>query len=368
MDDLTTPPSPPRRAARQRRRRRARTLGAVLAALAVAVGVLFATGSLSTDPSPAAARRAAADEPARAVTRIPQVEAPQRRALTPADPLRLWIAGDSLAGSLGPSLGELTAATGVVQPQYDSRVSSGLENDDFFDWPEHATEELEQLNPEAVVFIVGTNDANAWSDNQAVEYSERVESMMRLLVGTNPGRDVFWVNAPVMKSTDLEEHVLEVNEIQRQAAARVPGVTYIDAHRRFADAAGEYQSSVIGPTGKRISLRAGDGIHFSPEGADYLAETVYQALDAHWHITAQRVEGQAKQVRVTKGSTQVGGTYRSPSGSGSSSGGSTYRSPSTTRSYQPPSTTAPSTTTAPATPPSTETPSTSSTTGSPGSP
>jgi len=364
MDDLATPSTPPRRAARHRRRRRARGLVAVLAALAVAVGVLLVTGTFSTDPAPAA-RRAAADEPARAVAHLPKVEAPERRALTPTDPLRLWIAGDSLAGSLGPSLGELTAATGVVQPQYDSRVSSGLENDAFFDWPEHATEQLEELNPEAVVFIIGTNDANAWSDDQAADYAERVESMMRLLVGVNPGRDVFWVNAPVMKDADLEEHVLEVNEIQRQAAARVPGITYIDAHRRFADATGEYQSSVVGPTGTRISLRAGDGIHFSPEGADYLAETVYQALDAHWHITAQRVEGQSKQVRVTKGSTQVDGTYRS-SGNGSSSGGSTYRTSTTTRAYQPPSTTTSSTTPEPAPPPEVEPPTTSSTTGAGG--
>ena len=47
------------------------------------------------------------------------------RSTTAAQPLRLWIGGDSLAGALGPSLGEMTAATGVVQPQYDSRSAAG---------------------------------------------------------------------------------------------------------------------------------------------------------------------------------------------------------------------------------------------------
>ncbi|MBV8952031.1 MAG: hypothetical protein JOZ99_14230, partial [Actinobacteria bacterium] len=76
---------------------------------------------------------------------------PAPRALTPDQPLRLWIAGDSLAGSLGPSLGDMTAATGVVQPVYDSRVSSALTTPSFFDWPKHAAGEVARLQPEAVV-------------------------------------------------------------------------------------------------------------------------------------------------------------------------------------------------------------------------
>ena len=66
--------------------------------------------------------------------------------------------GDSLAGSLGPALGERTAETGVVAPTFDSRVSSGLSSPEFFDWPEHATEQLQELEAEVVVFVIGTND------------------------------------------------------------------------------------------------------------------------------------------------------------------------------------------------------------------
>ena len=51
----------------------------------------------------------------------------------------------------------------MVAPQYDSRVSSGLLTPDFFDWPKHAQEQLAQLDPEAVVFVIGTNDANVWN-------------------------------------------------------------------------------------------------------------------------------------------------------------------------------------------------------------
>jgi hypothetical protein len=117
---------------------------------------------------------------------------------------------------------------------------------------------------------------------------------------------------------------------------------------------------MVDSAGKRISLRAGDGIHFSPDGADFLAETVYEALDAQWHITAQKVEGQDKAVRVTKGSTQVGGTYRDPAtssgGSGSSSRSTTYRTSTTTRAYTPPTSAPPATTPTTAAPPPATTP------------
>ena len=83
------------------------------------------------------------------------------RPLTVQRPLRLWVGGDSLAGSLGPSLGTIAGATGVVQPYFDSRVSSGLSDPGFFDWPDHATTEMARLDPEVVVFIIGTNDWTA---------------------------------------------------------------------------------------------------------------------------------------------------------------------------------------------------------------
>ena len=240
------------------------------------------------------------------------------RGLTPDQPLRLWIAGDSLAGSLGPALGEMTATTGVVQPQYDSRVSSGLFNPSFFNWSKHATEQLRVLNPEAVVFIIGTNDANVWSDNQTAKYTMLTEQMMTLLVG--PGRDVYWVGAPVVRDKRFETGVREVDAIQRAVARRVKHVTFVDSHTLFADERGNYQSSFADETGTRVPMRAGDGVHLSPAGGDHLARAVFGLMDHAWSITAQAVPGQPKKVIETRGSTRVPGTSRS-TGSGSSSGG-----------------------------------------------
>ena len=235
---------------------------------------------------------------------------PLRRALNPAQPLKLWIGGDSLAGALGPALGEMTATTGIVQPQYDFRVGSGLMSGDR-DWIERGQEEMDELNPEVVVFVIGTNDAQVYADRDAVKYEQLTEQMMRILVGD--GREVYWVNAPVMEDEDLEENVLKIDEIQRRVADRVEGVTFVDAHTLFADEAGEYVSSLPDETGDNVSMRAGDGIHLSGDGALHLARAIFMLIDPIWRIGQQQVAGQTKEIIVSRGSDSLSGG----SGSGS---------------------------------------------------
>src|SRR3954453_10649115 len=208
MADYENSPSLARMEVQQRSRRRSqrRVFGAVAIALVGTLTALVLTDAINlpnsngpTRASGAASVTPRATSPRKARTAEPKVEC---RALTPDDPLRLWIAGDSLAGSLGPSLGLLTAKTGVVQPQYDSRVSSGLTDTGFFNWTRQATQEIATLDPEAIVYVIGTNDANLYADSQAAQYTQLTEDMMRLLVGT--GRHVYWVNPPVMKDENLE--------------------------------------------------------------------------------------------------------------------------------------------------------------------
>ncbi len=157
----------------------------------------------------------------------------------------------------------------------------------------------------------------------------KTEQMMRILVGS--GREVYWVNAPVMRDERLESDVLKVNEIQRETAAKVDGVTFIDAHTLFADETGAYQASLPDATGKKVLMRAGDGIHLTGAGGDHLAQVIFDKIDKDWKLLEQAVPGQPKRVLVTKGSTQVAGSSSSSSGS-SSSGSSSNGSGSSSRS------------------------------------
>ena len=131
---------------------------------------------------------------------------PCRAPLTDAAPLRLWMGGDSLAGSLGPALGTITGATGVVQPQFDSRVSSGLTNSSFFNWPSHAVAEMNRLDPEIAVFIIGANDFAAPmntandADGQPAwkaTYTGLIEDMLTAFGADT--RTVVWIASPPFK-------------------------------------------------------------------------------------------------------------------------------------------------------------------------
>ena len=263
------------------------------------------------------------------------------RALTTTDPLRLWIGGDSLAGSLGPSLGAIAGGTGVVQPYFDSRVSSGLSNPGFFNWPDHATNELADLAPEIVVFIIGANDWSSVSgDAWKADYTQRVDAMMNTLIGS--GRTVYWVGSPTLKDEKMDAAVVEVNAIAQEVAKRHSEVQYVDAYKLFSGTDGKFAAELPDGNGDVVTMRAGDGVHLTMNGADYLARTVYKLVDAQCAVTAQKVAGVTKKTIESEGSTQVapGATAGS---SGSSSGSIATTPPATT----PPTTAAPPTTTTP---------------------
>jgi hypothetical protein len=249
-----------------------------------------------------------------------------RAPLNPRAPLRLWIGGDSLAASLGPSLGDLTGRSGVVQPVVDSRVSSGLLSPDFFDWPKRGAEDMLTYNPEVVVFIIGANDAKnlpkgATRDPEwRQRYAAVVERMVNVLAGN--ARSVYWIGAPIMSDTAFSERVRGVNSVYQEVAARHPEVTYVDAFTVFSGPDGKYAPSLRTRDGKVVRVRAQDGIHFTPVGGDLLAGAVFEQLEPRCRIMEQAVEGVSKPIIEVKGSDSVPGTRRSAS---SGSKGSTRR-------------------------------------------
>jgi hypothetical protein len=246
-------------------------------------------------------------------------------------------------------------------------VSSGLTSPDFFDWPEQATEQLALLTPDAVAFVIGTNDAKvAPTDGAAAlewiaQYDTLVDQMMTVLVG--PGRTVYWVGAPIMESDSFSEQVQMANDVAVRVAQRHPEVTYVDAYTRFSSLEGQYVSSIDTGDGETTTVRAGDGVHFTPDGGDYLAEAVFPLLDEEFCVTAQAVPGAPKDVLETKGSTQVPGTSRDVSTPATTATTSTNTTtPTTTTTSTAPTTSGPSTSSTT----STTTTTTTTTTTSPG--
>ncbi|HUF84142.1 MAG TPA: DUF459 domain-containing protein [Acidimicrobiia bacterium] len=334
-----------RRHRRHHRRRRTRrglfAAGALVGALTVAGSALALTGivEIGRDSNPASAR---SDAPSPATsprsTTLPDGDKrPCREPLNPLDPLRLWMGGDSLAGSLGPSLGKLTGDTGVVQPVYLSKVSSGLSSPEFWDWPENAGVEMFKVNPEIAVFIIGANDSGVVQGDAAKwrpQYEQTVEEMMTLLIGDN--RTVYWVGAPIFND-GRSEKLIEVNRVFKDVADRHPEVVYVDAYALFATPDGRYTPFIEAEDGDTIRARADDGVHFTPEGGDHLARAIVSFLEPQCSLLAQAVPGMPKKTIETEGSTKVPGTSREED----DDDGTTATTSPATNTTAPPATTAP---------------------------
>ena len=311
-DDTT--PTASRREQRSRRRRIwHRSLIAGFAVVLLAAGTAYAvTGPLQDDDRGGgrAARAGPTSAPVGGTAAAQTCRAP----LDPVDPLRLWIGGDSLAGSLGPSLGQRAGSTGVVQPVFDSRVSSGLLSPNFVNWPQHGADDMSLYNPEVTVFIVGANDAKNLPDGATrdpawrAQYSALVEEMLAVIGGN--GRAVYWVGAPVMADATYSERVQGVNDVFREVAAKHSDVTYVDAYTLFSAPDGTYASTLPVPGGKVARVRGADGIHLTPEGGDLLAEKVFERLDPACRITQQAVPGAVKATIEAPGSSSVPGSRR----------------------------------------------------------
>jgi hypothetical protein len=278
---------------------------------------------------------------------------PPRR-LSHDQPLKLWIGGDSLAGSFGPALGQVAGATGVVDATIDYKVSSGLADQGIRDWPEHAAEAMTSEDPDAVVFIIGTNDApiaNTYDgdgDGKAdweQDYREKLDTMMRTLVGGSRHRTVFWLGPPTLGDSNLDRGAELLGPVMAQEARKfAPDVVYIDTYRLFEGSDGGYSSELPDATGEVVQVRISDGVHFTVDGAEYLGNIVWKLLDKRWDISKQAVPSQPIEYTIAEGSNDyvpgVGDHYSSGNSGYDDDGSSSDTTPAT----DPPSETTPATT------------------------
>jgi len=335
-------------------------VGTVLTVAIVALVALIATDTLRIGASGPTLTRGTALIPATApsdagpvVAKLKKKKPP--RPLSHAAPLRLWVGGDSLAGDLGYQLGPMVAKLGIVRAHIDYKISSGLASDNVRDWPKEFTQEQAQYQPEAVIFMVGANDApivgSAVDSNGdptwEAKYRSQVDEMMDLLVCGVAQRTVFWIGSPILGSSH-NHGVEDVDRVMREEAAKRPTVVYIDAYSLFS-VNGAYARSFPDAEGNTVAMRTSDGVHLTPAGGLFLAQHVYKLLDSRWNLTGQAAPATPIDYTIEPRSGNIGGVRLGGGSHGGSSGSNNSGSGSSTT---PPTTAAPATT-APKTTPTT---------------
>jgi uncharacterized protein len=306
---VSAPSPPPRRPRRHSRRRYAiRRAVAALILVVAGFGIVQVVRSVVTDGDAVADGVAApADttvasgsaptvdplaDPVDTVVETTDPEPDTTGPATPQDPAKVFIVGDSDAGTFGPYLQTLLDGTGVVTTELDYKVSSGLARPDFFDWPAEIDAKLPEVDPDIVVATFGGNDAQGLAvangdfivgdpvANEAewvAEYSERVGGVMdQLRAG---GRTVIWVGIPNDDNPEVTARMAIQDKAARAAAAERPDVIFIDTWKRFSGRTGGWAEFVIDPRdGEGKDVRADDGFHLNQTGAEILAIDIAQAI------------------------------------------------------------------------------------------
>ncbi len=310
---MSNPPSPRRRHSRRRYAvRRAVALGLVLVVGFAVVrvvasvvggeeGVADADGSTAPDSGSASTGGVATNEGSAPVDTAPvdtasvdtvAVEPESTGPPSVDNPSKVFIVGDSDAGTFGPYLQTLLDGTGVVTTELDYKVSSGLARPDFFNWPAEIAAQLPTVDPDIVVATFGGNDAQGLAvesgefivgdpvANEAewtAEYQERVGAVMDQLLAD--GRTVIWVGIPNDDNPDVTARMAIQDKAAKAAAAERPDVIFIDTWKRFSGRDGGWAEFVIDPRDSQgKDVRADDGFHLNQNGAEILAIDIAQAI------------------------------------------------------------------------------------------
>ena len=150
-------------------------------------------------------------------------------------------------------------------------------------------------DPDAVVFIIGTNDAsiaNTYDGNNdgvpdwEADYREKIDRMMTTFVGGARHRTVFWLGPPTLGDDNLDRGAKLLGPVMREEAKKfAPDVVYVDTYRLFEGEDGGYSRYLTDAKGKSVQVRISDGVHFTVDGAQYLGDILFKLLDKRWDIT-----------------------------------------------------------------------------------
>lgn len=213
---------------------------------------------------------------------------------------RVLLIGDSMiAGGFGLYLARALGEQRGYDVTRRGKVSSGLARPDFFDWRAEARKLVGDEPYDATVVMFGGNDVQGlwmgkshddgpwirWEDEGwSEEYARRVAELADIVAPD--GQQLFWIGMPVMRPTKFHARVQRVNTIYRAEMALRPNALFVDIWSVLADEDGEYADRIYltpedGETKrKKVTVRAGDGIHLTVAGAHHLTAHVEQVVHA----------------------------------------------------------------------------------------
>ena len=229
--------------------------------------------------------------PPRVVTTPPPAVSAHQRVPTPGDPLRVWMAGDSLMGTIAESFEEAESASNDVAVSNDVQIGTGLARPDVLNWPATIAREMATGKPDIVVLVFGANDDQdmAVSGHRVVlgtaawkaEYARRVSAVMNEVA--SPFRTLIWLEPPLTARPRINQTNAVIDQVLVAAAATHPGVRVVSLAPTLAPN-GVFDEYLGGSSGQPIQVRDTDGVHLTLAGAALVTPLIRRIVEQVWHI------------------------------------------------------------------------------------
>ena len=194
---------------------------------------------------------------------------------------RVMVMGDSLAVDIARAVERLYAENPQIVVLEEISGSSGFVRDDYFDWNDAIGEEISADTFDVAVVAIGINDRQALegaeplSDAWRSAYRARIDAFLEQLSTAN--KDVVWIELPPMEQPSYGAAMAQISSIHK-AAVNAAGAQWIETYDRYLGENGGYSAEGPDLNGNIVTMRRGDGIHFSAAGADKVAFYIDRVL------------------------------------------------------------------------------------------
>lgn len=209
-------------------------------------------------------------------------------------PYKILIIGDSFIavyGGVGDPLVKELLSYKDVEIFRLGRVSSGLSRPDYFNWELTTKELISRYKPNAVIVMLGLNDAQALTapagkvlvnylnfgkEAWNIEYGKRASNLLNIFEENNI--ITFWIGLPIMRDKDFSNKMEKLNYIYENEIQEHKNAYFISTRELLRDVNGNYTAYLPDNRGIPRLVRISDGIHLTFFGGNIVVEKVIKKM------------------------------------------------------------------------------------------
>ena len=217
---------------------------------------------------------------------------PAQPKFTAADPLKVWVGGDSLGQVPGDALVRASKSqTAIKVLAVESRLATGLANPALYNWYTRVREVISSVRPDVVVLSFGADDAHDYmagvptgrkigplgSASWNAEYRRRVDGVTREFNAA--GIETIWLGLPIPDGRGFRRSFPVVNSILQSVTDAHPKTSgFVDTWAVLDSAHGKY-TPYLRLHGQLTRVRLADGVHYTAAGGDLVVQAILGEID-----------------------------------------------------------------------------------------